>query len=101
MVRIATPKPPKRLFRSRRTARAAMDAAIGPIPPGVEKLRQAARTIDPAGSYSLQTPDGQVVTTTGAELRSTVQLLLDIADAHEAGDEEAHRRACLALLASV
>jgi hypothetical protein len=73
MVRITTTKLPRRLFRSRRAARAAMRAAIGPEPPQVQQLRDAVKVIDPKASYSFETPDGQVVTSTGAELLETAR----------------------------
>jgi hypothetical protein len=101
MVRIATPKPPRRLFRSRGATKAEMDAAIGPIPPGVEQLRHAIETIDPSATYSVKTPEGQVVTSTGAELLATARACVAIADAHEAGDKAALRRAALAFLGSL
>jgi alkylation response protein AidB-like acyl-CoA dehydrogenase len=110
-------KKPKRLFRNRpidhgklfrqaladveaesRAARAEMDRIIGPIPPGADKLRKAAEEIDPTAIFSVETPDGQVVTTTGATLVAMAKCLVAMVDAHEAGDAVAHRRACLAFL---
>jgi hypothetical protein len=109
---------PKRLFRQRpsidhgklfraalasvdaerHAARAAMDRAIGPIPPQIEQLRRACQIIDPSVTYSVRTPDGQVVTSTGAELVQAARLMIAMADAHEAGDESALCRAVLAFL---
>jgi hypothetical protein len=108
---------PKRLFRKRHipdhgklflramaddeaerhAARAAMDRAIGPIPPGVDRLRREVDTIDPTAVYCVEIA-GQVVTSTGLELIATACSAIALADAHEAGDEAALRRAARALL---
>jgi hypothetical protein len=96
MVRIATPpKPPKRLFRSRRGA---LDRAIGPIPPGVERLRRAIYTLDPAATYRAVV-NGQVLAYKGSELIETAKGVIAIADAHQAGDEQRLRLAALGFLA--
>jgi hypothetical protein len=79
-----------------------MDAAIGPIPTHqIEQLRAALARIDPDASYSLKTPDGQVISSKGAELIKTARACVALADAHRSGDEAALRRAALAFLAQL
>jgi hypothetical protein len=82
---------PKRLFRDRR--------GIPPIPPGVEQLRAAAGSIDPERFYSAMMPDGTEMVMKGSAMLKTAGLLVALADADAAGDDEAIVRAVEAIVA--
>ena len=74
-------------------------AAVGPVPPGADRLRRARGVIDPNAVYRAILPDGQVISQTGAAMIETADAFVALADAQEAGDEEALRQAVLRLMA--
>jgi hypothetical protein len=94
MVKIAPPRPPRRLLRKNRKAAA---PKILPLPP-VDRLRRAVEAINPAARYRHVLPDGQVFEATGAELLETAGMMLAMADARESGDQAAFAKAAIAFL---
>lgn len=66
-------------------------------PPEIERLRDAAKVIDPGQTYALEMPDGTVFRAKGSDLLREARLMVALADADAAGDEPAMRRAIEAL----
>jgi hypothetical protein len=57
-----------------------------PIPPEVDLLRRAVKTINPHQVYEMVMPDGTTVTTTGAEMIETADAYIALADASRASN---------------
>ena len=68
-------------------AAARITAAVGPIPPRVADLHRVRHTIDPGAVYTVNLGNGQVLSSTGAELLATANALLALVNAQEAGDQ--------------
>ena len=79
--------------RGNRPPRRDRSVAGGFIPPGAELLREAPKVIDPAKTYRLRMPDGELFESSGADLLETAAAFLALADADRARDDDAIRRA--------
>lgn len=69
------------------------DNSYVPMPPEIEKLRNARKVIDLTRTYHMRMPDGTIFSATGEELLETAEAFLDLADACKTNDYNAIRDA--------